>query len=277
MSKNSPKLWKNKIPKLEKSANKYTRGHAIICGGGVELSGAARLAAISALRTGAGLVTVNCSPSASIVYACQLTAVMLKSTRTISEFKEFITDERKSVFAIGMGAGVSKETEDKAMRILAAKKNAVIDADALTIFQTNPQKLFKAIKAAKSQIVLTPHEGEFKRLFKLGKDREFAAIAAAKLSGAVVVLKGAETIIANPQGEFVVNNNALPTLATAGSGDVLAGIITGLLAQGMNAFDAACAGAWIHAECANIFVGRGLISEDLPPLIPQVFSKILIK
>ena len=269
---NSPKLWLGKFPKLDKESNKYTRGHAIIIGGDIEHSGASRLAAMAALRIGSGLVTLACPKNALVVYASHLTAVMVKSIG--EDFDEFLKDERKNSFLIGPGAGVNANTKKMVLKLLKLNRNLVIDADAITVFQKKPEELFKAIKKSKGQTVLTPHEGEFARLFNTNGSREFQVRKAAQHSGAIVLLKGAETLIASPSGEIVINNNAPPTLATAGSGDVLAGMISGLLAQKMPVFEAASAAAWIHGEAAREF-GYGLISEDLLELIPKILQRIL--
>jgi NAD(P)H-hydrate epimerase len=206
---------------------------------------------------------------------------MLKPIDSVKTFASHITDSRITSILIGPDTGVEKRTRDFVLAALKADKNLVLDADAITVFGKKPSELFHHIHYSKGQVVLTPHEGEFARLFKRSKDKTQKAkindvVEAAKQSGAVVLLKGAETVIASPDGKFVVNENAPATLATAGSGDVLAGIITGLLAQRMDSFDAACAGAWIHAEAANLF-GKGLIAEDLPNLVAQVLNKILDK
>lgn len=269
---NSPKLWLGKFPKLDKESNKYTRGHAIVVGGDIEHSGASRLSANAALRVGAGLVTLACPKNALVVYASHLTAVMVKSIG--EDFDQFIKDERKNSFLIGPGAGVNANTKKMVLKLLKLNRNLVLDADALTVFQKKPEELFKAIKNSKGQTVLTPHEGEFERIFDIKGSRQFRARKAAQTSGAIVLLKGSETIIAAPNGEIIINNNAPATLATAGSGDVLAGMICGLLAQNMIAVDAASAAAWIHGAAAAEF-GYGLISEDLLELIPKILQRIL--
>jgi NAD(P)H-hydrate epimerase len=279
--KNSPKLWSDKFPKLTREGNKYSRGHALVVGGGEYSTGAARLGAISALRAGAGLVTVISPKDAALVYAHHLTAVMLKSIDSAKAFAKYISDSRITSILIGPGTGVEKRTKDFVLEALKKDKNLVIDADAITVHSSKPSQLFHDMHYSKGQIVLTPHEGEFARLFKRSKDKSVRAkiddvVAAAKESGAVILLKGADTVIANPEGKFVVSEDSPPTLATAGSGDVLAGIITGLMAQGMDGFNAACAGAWIHAQAAKQF-GKGLIAEDLPGLIPSVLDKIIDK
>lgn len=269
--KNSPKLWLKQFPELNAESNKYSRGHAIIVGGGIEHSGAARMAATAALRSGAGLVTIACPKAAIIVYASHLTAVMLKSLG--NDFDEFIKDERKNSFLIGPGAGITANTKRLVLKFLSLNKNLVIDADAITVFKPKPEELFSAIKKSKGQTILTPHEGEFERLFKFKGTKLERAKKAAEISGAVILLKGSETIIASPDGRVVINNNAPPTLATAGSGDVLAGIISSLVAQQMPALEAAAAAAWIHGEAAKKF-GHGLIAEDLLYLIPQALDQI---
>ena len=271
MTVNNPKLWLSKFPKLTVDGNKYDRGHAVIIGG-AEHPGAAKLAATAALRIGAGLATIVCAEKSFAVYASSLMSVMVKAIG--ADFDKWISDERKNAFLIGPGAGVNAATKKMVLKFLALNKDLVIDADAITVFQDKPEELFKAIHKSKSQVVLTPHEGEFARIFNIKGVREKRAKAAAEKSGAHVLLKGGKTIIADPNGKIVINNNAPPTLATAGSGDVLAGMITGLLAQKMPVFEAACAAVWIHGECANNF-GYGLISEDLLGLIPSVLQEIL--
>ena len=276
--KNNPKIWQKYLPIPELGGNKYTRGHAVVIGG-AEHTGAAKLAATAALRIGAGLTTIICTKKPFPIYAASLLAVMVKVRG--KDFNEFVDDERKNAFCIGPGAGVGADTRQLVLKLLKLNKNMVIDADAITSFKINPSKLFTAIKASKAVVVLTPHEGEFSRIFSYTGDRKDKAAKAAKESGAIVLLKGDKTIIASPEGRLVENDNAPPTLATAGTGDVLAGIITGLLAQKMPAFEAACFAAWAHGEAANNFMkrpngkfGYGLISEDLLELIPQVLNQV---
>jgi hydroxyethylthiazole kinase-like uncharacterized protein yjeF len=270
MQNNVPTLWKSVFPIPGKDDHKYTRGHAIVIGGGIATTGAARLAAIAALRAGAGLVSVVCTPEALPVYAASLTSVMTKPVKTISDLVTLLEDARVTAALIGPGAGVSESTREQVLQMLTLKKPCVLDADALTSFKNDSKTLFNAIKAP---LVLTPHEGEFAPLFSIKGDRETRASAAAKQSQAIVVLKGNETVIAAPDGRIVINKNAPAWLATAGSGDVLAGIVTGLLAQDMPAFEAACAGVWMHSRAAAEF-GPGLIAEDLPNAIPAAVKEL---
>ena len=276
MTENTPELWLSQFPFPKTEGNKYSRGSALVVGGGLASTGAARLAAMSALRVGAGLVNVASPSDALSVYAVTLMAVMVRRVDTLEELATVLTEKKINVALIGPAAGVNESTRAKALRLLASVPT-VLDADALTVFAQTPTELFFAIK---NPTVLTPHEGEFARLFPLpdpppqvGEGKKECALSAAKQSGAVVLLKGAETIIASPDGRVVVNNNAPPTLATAGSGDVLAGIITGLIAQKMPAFEAACAGAWLHGDAASRF-GAGLIAEDLPALLPKSLQSL---
>jgi NAD(P)H-hydrate epimerase len=182
-----------------------------------------------------------------------------------------IADQRKNVVLIGPGAGVSDATRRQVEQVLAARRSAVLDADALTVFADDPQSLFGAIEAP---CVLTPHAGEFARLFATSGNKLEDARRAAALSGAIVVLKGADTVIAAPDGRAAINANAPAYLATGGTGDVLAGLITGLMAQRMEAFQAACAAVWLHGLAADLF-GPGLIADDLPAMIPRALRRLL--
>jgi len=271
---NSPELWLSALPKLEEFGNKFTRGHAVVMGG-YPLTGAARLAAKAAARAGAGLVTVVVPKVAFPIYAAALTSIMVK-VFSLESFNQLLIDNRISAFLVGPGAGSDSsgaiaETRHHAISILATAKPCVLDADAINVFAGNLAKLKRSIKGP---CVITPHQGEFERVFEAKHNRVTNASNAAIASGAIVVLKGSQTIIAAPDGRLIINHNAPPTLATAGSGDVLAGIITGLLAQGMDAFLAAAAGVWIHGEAANLF-GLGLMAEDLPEILPKVFASFI--
>lgn len=274
VKKNTPKLWLKDFPWPSKSKHKYDRGHVVVTGGDENMTGAARLAALSALKTSAGLVTVICQKSALGIYAKTLDAmIMTKAINKISDFSEFLKNKKTHAVVIGPGMGVGAKTRKMVIAALKEKKKMVIDADAITSFAENPQELFSAIKKAKADVVMTPHEGEFTRLFGKIKNRMEDAKKAAKKSGAVIVLKGADTIIAAPDGRVAINANAPTTLATAGSGDVLSGIIGALLASGMENFKAACAAVWVHSECAKI-CGLGLTAIDLPAEIPNMLKKL---
>ena len=267
---NHPAQWAAQLPRRRLDSHKYDFGHAVIVGGEA-MTGAARLAARAALRVGAGLVSLVCTPGTFAVYAQASPSVITVPLDGIDAFRDWLADPRKNVVLIGPGAGLSESTRQHVAAALAAGKAVVLDADALTCFADRPSDLFRAIAG---RCVLTPHEGEFARLFPdLAGDKLSRARAAAKLSGAVVLLKGADTVIAAPDGRAAINGNAPPHLATAGSGDVLAGLIAGLLAQGLDSFPAACAGAWLHGAAGTV-AGRGLISEDLPAALPRVFRQL---
>ena len=255
---NDPLWWRAGLPGPSLESHKYTRGHALVAGGAV-MTGAARLAAKSALRTGAGLVTLAAPEAAFPIYAAGLTGVIVHSIAGLDDFRALLVDKRRNAVLIGPGAGVGAETHDKTLATLEAEKRAVLDADALTSFADDPGTLFSAIR---SPCVMTPHEGEFARLFDAAGSKPERARRAARQSGAVILLKGADTVIAAPDGRVAINANAPPELATAGSGDVLAGIVLGLLTQGMEPFAAAAAAAWMHGDAARR-IGPGLISEDL--------------
>ena len=269
---NSPALWLAHLPRPVEHSNKFTRGHALVIGG-YPLTGAARLAAKAAARAGAGLTTVAVPEIAFPIYAASLTSIMVKPITKLEDFELILRDKRISACLVGSGAGVSAETRHHAIAILVTGKPCVLDADAISVFEDDITRLKNAIKG---HCVMTPHEGEFGRVFETKHDRATNATNAAKASGAIVVLKGSETIIAAPDGKLIINRNAPPTLATAGSGDVLAGIITGLLAQGMDPYLAAAAGVWLHGEAANLF-GLGLIAEDLPEILPKVLTNLYTK
>jgi len=267
---NTPALWSASYPRLRSDGHKYHRGHAVAVSGPRGRSGAARLGARAALRIGAGLVTVAAPASAVPENAAQLTAVMLRGWRDAKAFARLIADPRLNAVLLGPGNGVNALTRELVLATLRAGKAAVLDADALSVFARTPKRLFDAIR---SPVILTPHEGEFTRLFGFEGGKLARARAAARRAGAVVVLKGADTVIAAPNGRAAINVNAPPELATAGAGDVLAGICLGLLAQGMPPFEAAAAAAWLHGEAAARF-GPGLIAEDLSETLPGVLRQL---
>jgi ADP-dependent NAD(P)H-hydrate dehydratase / NAD(P)H-hydrate epimerase len=262
---NDPVLWLDCLPKLSGDAHKHDHGHALIVGG-YPMTGAARLAARAAARTGAGLTTVAVPEIAFPIYATALTCIMVQPLADKCDLNRLLCEHSFSALLIGPGAGVAARTCADALALLATGKPALLDADALTSFSDNPDSLFSATAG---NSILTPHEGEFARLFKVQGSRIERASFAARQSGAVIVLKGRETVIAAPDGRIIVNRNAPTTLATAGSGDVLGGIILGLLAQGMDPYFAAAAGVWMHGAAATAF-GPGLIADDLPDLLPAV-------
>ena len=267
---NDPMTWRSLLPWPGLEAHKHARGRLGVVSGGALSTGAARLAARAGLRIGAGLVKVFCPPDAAPVLAPALEAVMLASFSTAEQLATLA--QPMDAVVIGPAAGLTEATAANVAALARTGAALVIDADALTLFRDRPDDLFACLDC---NAVLTPHEGEFERLFPglLAKGRETAAVEAAKRAGAVVVLKGSATVIAGPDGRRVVNGNGSPWLATAGSGDVLAGMIGGLSAQHMGSFDAACAAAWMHADAAHRF-GPGLIAEDLPDLIPAVLADL---
>ncbi len=270
--KNGPGLWLDAFPWPGDEGHKYARGHGVVCGGALPMTGAARLAARGALRTGAGLVTVACPSGALPVYAAGLTAVMTKPYNHVDELTAFVADRKRHGFLIGPGHGVTALTRQCAVALLDTGKAAVLDADALTVFGDEPEELFDRVSAS---TVMTPHDGEYARLFAdlTEEDRLAGTRAAARRSGAVIVRKGPDTVIASPDGRVAINDNAPATLATAGSGDVLAGFVLGLMVQGMAPFEAACAAVWLHGAAASAF-GPGLIAEDLPDQLPGILMML---
>jgi NAD(P)H-hydrate epimerase len=266
---NGPRLWREQLPRARSGDHKYKRGHALIVGG-YPLTGAARMAARAAARAGAGLTTIAVAERALPAYAASLTSIMVRPLATPADFTALLQDSRISAYLIGPGAGIGTETRERVLAMLAARRPTLLDADALTSFQGDAQVLFSKIAGP---CVMTPHEGEFARLFGAAGDKLARVREAARQSGAVIVLKGPDTVIGAPDGRAIINSNAPPTLATAGSGDVLCGIVTGLLAQGMDAWLAAAAGVWLHGAAAAAF-GPGLIAEDLPDLLPPVLRSL---
>ncbi|MFT4954670.1 MAG: hydroxyethylthiazole kinase-like uncharacterized protein yjeF [Brevundimonas sp.] len=272
MQTNHPDLWTESLPRPGAQSHKHSRGRLGVVSGPALRTGAARLAARAGLRIGAGLVKVFCPPDAAPVLAPVLEAVMLDVFHDPDELGRLAAP--MDAMVIGPAAGLTDAT---AANIAALQRNGaalVIDADGLTLFEGRAGDLFAGLDR---DDVLTPHAGEFERLFPgLLKQhgRERAARLAAESAGAIVVLKGAETVIASPDGRLRLNQNGSPWLATAGTGDVLAGMIGGLLAQKMDSFDAAGAAVWMHAEAGEA-TGPGLISEDLPDRIGPILGALL--
>ncbi|WP_298105866.1 NAD(P)H-hydrate dehydratase [Bradyrhizobium sp.] len=273
---NVPSSWAKAFPIPTVEGHKYDRGHVVAVSGGIAATGAARLSARGALRAGAGLVTLASPRDALAVNASALTAVMVRPVDTVIEFSELLGDKRLNAYVIGPGAGIGERSRDLVLAALTAKKALVLDADALTSFADAPERLFETIRhSSDPQVVLTPHEGEFPRLFSdisnkhPGRSKLERVRAAAERAGAVVLLKGPDTTVASPDGRATIAANAPPWLATAGAGDVLSGMIAGLLAQGVPAFEAASIGVWMHGEAAQE-AGPGLIAEDLPETLPAV-------
>lgn len=273
---NTPELWERTFPRAKVEGHKYSRGHVVAVSGGAEATGAARLGARGALRAGAGLVTLVGSKAATAVNAAHSTAVMVQSFTGAKGLGAILKDVRKSAVMLGPGAGVGKATRDLVLVALKSEAGCVLDADALTSFERSPKTLFGGISKRTAPVVITPHEGEFARLFgkpSAAQSKVESVRQAAQRSGAIVVLKGPDTVIAAPNGRAAINANAPPWTATAGSGDVLAGVAAGLLAQHMPAFEAACAAVWLHGEAAARF-GPGLIAEDLPEMLPAVLADL---
>jgi hydroxyethylthiazole kinase-like uncharacterized protein yjeF len=272
---NEPPLWLAQFPWPKEEGHKYARGHAVVMSGPVDSTGAARLAARGALRVGAGLVTVASPRDAIEVNAAQLTAIMVREADDARALEALLADRRKNAVLIGPGVGVGERTREMVLTGLDSDAALVLDADALTSFAEHAEPLFAAIRARSAPVVCTPHDGEFARLFadlaaapKLDRAREAAA-----RSGAIMVLKGADTVVATPDGLASINATTSPWLATAGTGDVLGGMVLGLLAQNMPGFAASSAAVWLHGAAAREF-GPGLIAEDLPETLPSVLRTL---
>jgi NAD(P)H-hydrate epimerase len=266
---NAPSLWRDVFPWPHAESYKYKRGEVLILGGQA-ITGASRLTTLAASRAGAGMVTLAAPAAVWPIYATSLIDAIVHSFSGLADFQTLLADQRRNVIAIGPGAGVGELTRHYVQAALATRRTTVLDADALTSFAESPGDLFSAIAGP---CVMTPHEGEFMRIFQCRGDKLARARAAAKQSNAVIVLKGADTVIAAPDGRAIVNANAPPQLATGGSGDVLTGFIAGLLAQGMPPFEAAAAAVWLHGAAATRF-GPGLIAQDLPNALPPVLRAL---
>jgi NAD(P)H-hydrate epimerase len=274
LDENEPVLWLDDFPWPKTDGHKYARGHAVVVSGPAHQTGAARLTARAALRVGAGLVSVASPPDAVAVNAAHLTAIMVKPFSGAGGLSDLLKDERLNAVVIGPGCGTGRGTKEMVAAVLTSKAAAVVDADALSAFKDEPNVMLALLR---QPCVLTPHEGEFDRVFpglrQKSQTKIEAARAAAAAAKCVVLLKGPDTVIAAPDGRAMVSSHAPPTLATAGSGDVLAGLIGGLLAQKVDTYKAAAMAAWLHGEAAFRF-GPGLIAEDLPELLPGVLAEL---
>jgi NAD(P)H-hydrate epimerase len=280
---NGPELWRAAFPWPGAASYKYSRGAALVVSGSAHRTGAARLAARAALRIGAGLVALASPPDAVAALAAHVTAVMIEPFEGPAGFARLLADSRRNAVLVGPGAGLGPQTRALVEAALAGPsdraRSVVLDADAISAFAGDAAGLAALIGAERRPTVLTPHEGEFARLFRgsaaiaaAGSKLARARVAAALL-GAVVVYKGADTVVAAPDGRATIGWDLPPTLATAGSGDVLAGFVCGLVAQGMPAFEAASAAVWLHGAAARAF-GPGLIAEDLPEALPAALRTL---
>ena len=265
VAENAPVFWRTQLRQSDAGQHKFSRGHLGVFSGGPSATGAARMSAMAGLKAGAGLVTIAAPRDAMDANAAHLTAVMLQEVTDLPALEDWISDKRLSAFVLGPGFGIGDRARDFALALKA--RSLVLDADGISSFRDAPEALFDAFSHGEPRLVLTPHEGEFGRLFPdlagddtLGKVDK--AIMAARRANAAVVYKGGDSVIASPDGRALINTNAPPWLATAGSGDVLSGIIGAFLAQGMPAFEAAAAGVWLHGEAAKR-AGEGMTAEDL--------------
>lgn len=278
LNENGPPLWERGLPWPTATSHKHQRGRLCVVSGGIANTGAARMAAEAGLRAGAGVVTLLCPPAALLVAASSLKAVMTASFAGVEEL--VARTARSTAVIIGPAAGVTQATRESVEGLARAGRRLVLDADALSVFSDEVARLGASLATAADVgggAILTPHAGEFERLFPgliaRSNNKVEACRSAAVSLGSVVVLKGSDTVIAAPDGRAVVNTHATPFLATAGAGDVLAGVIGGLLAQGMKPFDAACAGVWMHGDAA-LRVGPGLTAEDLIPALRDVLGDL---
>ncbi|MGH6763824.1 MAG: NAD(P)H-hydrate dehydratase [Phyllobacterium sp.] len=277
---NAPAVWGAFLPKPEVMTHKYRRGAVGVFSGGPYSTGAARLSALAAARSGAGAVTILSPSDALAINACHLTSIMLRKTDVQDDLTRILRESKIRSFVLGPGFGDNDKARDFVSLLLQSDMDLVLDADGITAFEDHPASLFDLVREkAWGAVVLTPHEGEFHRVFpKFAMNNAMSKVekarAAAKLSNSIIIYKGPDSVIAAPDGRATINGNGNAYLATAGSGDVLAGVVAGLLAQGMPPFEAACAGVWIHAEAGKQF-GPGLIAEDFPAQLPKVFQELL--
>jgi NAD(P)H-hydrate epimerase len=276
LSENSPALWSAALPVAGADSHKYRRGHLAVFSGEASKTGAARLSALAGLKTGAGLVTIASPLDAMETNAAHLTAVMLKQVDALEELKDWLRDARLRTFVLGPGFGVGDKARDFVLTL--SERSLVLDADGISSFKDDPKTLFEAFSGGTPRLVLTPHEGEFARLFPdLAADADLGKVEkarkAAERAHAAIVYKGADTVIASPDGRATINSNGPPWLATGGSGDVLAGIVGALMAQGMPAFEAAAAGVHLHGEAARL-AGPGMTAEDLAEHAGKVMERI---
>lgn len=267
---NTPLSWVDNIPVPGPDSHKYNRGHTLISGGEL-MTGAARMAAMAARRIGSGMVTLAVPPSVVPIYACSNPGNLIVPLAADYDCEGLFSDSRISACLVGPGMSTGHRTRHLVMRGLQSGKQIVLDADALTEMATHQDEFFDLMN---DNCLLTPHEGEFARLFEIVGDKIFRTQEAARECGAVVLLKGPDSVIASPDGAVTVNATGSGWLATAGSGDVLAGIAAGLMAQNLSAYEAGCAAAWIHGRAGELF-GPGLIAEDLPDLVPEVLLELL--
>jgi NAD(P)H-hydrate epimerase len=273
---NAPAVWRTQLPEIHMSGHKYTSGHLGVFSGTFAQTGAARLAALAGLRAGAGLVTVFAPASAVASNAAHLTAIMLRKINDGDDLDELLKDDRLNSLVLGPAFGVGERARDFVRRIADSGRSLVLDADGLTTFSEDPGSLRSWFAGDRPRLLLTPHQGEFARLFPdLAADAKLSKVDRARMAAesvnAVVLYKGADTVIASPDGRAVINANAPPWLATAGSGDCLAGIAGGLVAQGMPVFEAAAAAAYMHGVAGQV-AGEGLTAEDLPDNLPPLSS-----
>lgn len=265
IAENTPAEWAHLLPLARLETHKYKRGHLVVFSGSAGKTGAARMSAISGLKAGAGLVTIAAPPEALAENGAHLTAVMLREIAGVGQLEEWLEDDRLQTFVLGPGFGIGEQARDYTAAL--SDRRLVLDADGITSFRQEPKRLFDLFTGGEPRLVLTPHDGEFARLFPdIAADTSLGKIGkaqmAAKRANAAIVFKGADTVIASPDGRALINTNAPVWLATAGSGDVLAGIIGAHLAQGLPAFEAAAIGVYLHS-LAGQRAGKGLTAEDL--------------
>jgi NAD(P)H-hydrate epimerase len=266
---NGPDLWRDAFPWPTAESHKYTRGHAVILGG-TEVTGAARLAAHAAQRIGAGLTSIAADPSVVPIYAAFRADLMVKPIQGADGFRDLLADKRLNAMLLGPGSGADERLTGAIAAALDSEAALALDADCFRILADRSNGLVKRLNR---RVIMTPHEGEFARVFGSPVPRLAAALKAARETGATVLLKGPDTVVAGPDGKAVINTGAPPDLATAGSGDVLSGLIVGLLANRLPPILAGIVGCWIHGRAASLF-GPGLLAGDIPDLVPAVLRDL---